>query len=355
MLDHSQALDQALNFLKIFVAPHAAEIDRSPDAIRLAFDEMGKQNLMALKRGMEYGGPGISEQEFRIFQEECARASGTFAFLQTQHQSAASLIGGSENSTLKQEYLPKMGDGRKLVGIGFSQLRRPGKPIMTATPTDGGFILNGLVPWVTGWSYYSEFLIGATLPDGSALFLLVPLIEQKGIKVSPPMELAAMASAMTVSVNFEDFFVQDDLAAFTRPPGWITASDQVNLALQGHFAIGCSLAGLDVLESAAMKRNSEKIQAVLEALRTELKCCREATAEAQLLSGDDTTEQRLFVRAWAIDLAFRCAQAAVISSSGAANSLQHPAQRIYREALVFSVSAQTTTIMEASLSRLIRQ
>jgi len=81
--------------------------------------------------------------------------------------------------------------------------------------------------------------------------------------------------------------------------------------------------------------------------------CKIQTTRAQ--RGEDiVTDERLAVRAWAIDLAVRCAHAAVTASSGAANSLSHPAQRIYREALVYTVSAQTTPIMEATLKRLIR-
>ncbi|WP_293068094.1 MULTISPECIES: hypothetical protein [unclassified Moorena] len=66
-----------------------------------------------------------------------------------------------------------------------------------------------------------------------------------------------------------------------------------------------------------------------------------------------TFEQRLQLRTWAINLAGRCAQAAVTVSSGAANYKHHPAQRVYREALVFTVSGQTTAIMEGSLARLV--
>lgn len=77
-----------------------------------------------------------------------------------------------------------------------------------------------------------------------------------------------------------------------------------------------------------------------------------ATANAQKSADDSTTPERLKVRAWAIDFAVRCAHAAITSSSGAANSIHHPAQRIYREALVYTVSAQTPAVMEATLQRL---
>ncbi|GCA78079.1 hypothetical protein [Microcystis aeruginosa] len=44
--------------------------------------------------------------------------------------------------------------------------------------------------------------------------------------------------------------------------------------------------------------------------------------------------------------------AAVTISKGAANSVRHPAQRIYREALVFAVSGQTEGIIQLSLKLL---
>ena len=63
-------------------------------------------------------------------------------------------------------------------------------------------------------------------------------------------------------------------------------------------------------------------------------------------------ENQLKLRSQGINLAFRCAQAAVITSSGAANNLAHSAG-IYREALVFSVSGQTIDVMAATLKQLV--
>src|SRR5436305_10585450 len=111
-----------------------------------------------------------------------------------------------------------MGNGEKLVGIGFSQLRRKGDPVMKAESCDGGYRLNGHVPWVTGWSFYPEFLIGATLPDGQAVFGIVPLHKTEGhaghVSVSEPMRLAAMESAMTVTADLQNWLLPEDKVAF---------------------------------------------------------------------------------------------------------------------------------------------
>ena len=358
-----EALELAKRFLREEVAPQAQIIDTDLDALHTVVKRLGELNILALKRPTKYGGPEMPEVLFRTYQEEVARTSGTLAFLTTQHQSAVGMIAGGDNEALKADYLPKMASGEKLVGIGFSQLRRSGPPIMCATPVEGGYILEGHVPWVTGWTFFPEFLIGATLPDGRALFAVVPLVdtEQQAsethegsgkVTVSEPMQLASMGMGMTVTVDFDNYFLSPDKVAFIKPEGWIKNSDMINIALQGHFAIGCAMAGIDVVRANAEKKPFPFLKDATETLEKELYALKMATAHAQQSSDDSTTPERLKVRAWAIDFAVRCAHAAIAASSGAANSVKHPAQRIYREALVYTVSAQTPAVMEATLDRL---
>lgn len=351
----NEVLESAIAYLRDEVAPAAQEIDREPEALLAAVQGLCERDLMSLRRPDTYGGPALAEDDFRAFQEECARVSGALAFLQTQHQSAVSMMAKSQNETLKSAYLPKMGNGEKLVGIGFSQLRRSGPPSIRATAIEGGYALDGHVPWVTGWDFFPEFVVGATLDDGRAVLAVVPLPLRSSpeIEVGEPMKLAAMEAANTVTVDFSDFFVPDELVLCTQSADWIRNNDQINIALQGHFAIGCAQAGIDILEAVCKKKDLAFIRDATKALTSELNSCRSATKNAQPGAEEVVTEARLKARAWAIDLAVRCAHAAVAASSGAANSLAHPAQRVYREALVYTVSAQTPQIMEATLERLV--
>jgi alkylation response protein AidB-like acyl-CoA dehydrogenase len=164
-----------------------------------------------------------------------------------------------------------------------------------------------------------------------------------------------MEAANTVSVAFDNYFVPEEKVCFIRESGWIRNNDQINIALQGHFALGCARAGLDILIASSEKKNLDFGREAYARLAKELDECREQTRSAQATGAlEEATEERLKVRAWAIDLAVRCAHAAVAASSGAANSIDHPAQRVYREALVYTVSAQTSQIMEATLARLVR-
>lgn len=355
-MSNDRILEQALAFLRDEVAPNANAIDQDVEALKRALEGMCKRNLMALRRPAEYGGPRFSEPMFRDFQEAVARYSGSLAFLQTQHQSAGSMIAKGENEELKRATLPLMADGQRLIGIGFSQLRRPGPPILTATKSDDGYILNGTVPWVTGYGLFHEFLIGAALEDGRAVFGVVPFTKSQGIDFGEPMRLAAMESPQTVAAQLNEFHLVAENVAFIKPAGWIQNNDMINITLQGFFALGCARAALDQLLVAAERKGTVFLLRAYKSLDQELTECRARTVEAQETDGEEvTTNAKLHIRAWAIDLAARCAHAAVTAHSGAANSVHHPAQRIYREALVYTVSAQTLGIMEATLDRLVQR
>lgn len=353
ILDQS-LLDEAEAYLQKVVAPNAARLDADPQALRQAFQGLGERQLLALRVPSEWQGAGVNELTFRAFQELTARYSGALAFLQTQHQSAAARLAQSSNESLKQHYLPSMSTGQKRIGLGFSQLRRSGKAAVKAMPATGGYCISGDVPWITGWGCFEQFIIGAELPDGRALFGLMPLqsmaqMEGGCISLSQPLQLTAMASTNTVTAKLTNWFLADDQIIDIKPAGWIHQSDHSNVLHHGFFALGCAQAGLDILATAPAQ---SFITAALTALTQELDSCRSAMYQAQAIG--DTGRHQLDLRAWSIDLAVRCAHAAVVVSRGSANYSNHPAQRVYREALAFTIFGQTTAVMEATLKRLTR-
>lgn len=357
MKDHHSLLDTAKSYLFEEVAPLANEIDCNPTALFQALRGFGELGMLALRVPRHWGGKEASEQTYGSFQELVARYSGALAFLQTQHQSAASMLVASSNFLLQEKYLPRMGNGEVLLGVGFSQLRREGDPLTVAIPVAGGYQLNGVIPWVTGQGFFSEFIVAATLPDGSAVFGVVPLRETHqesggAMTLSTPAQLAAMTSTNTVTASLKNWFLPTESVVFLKSAGWIHENDKKNVLRATFLATGCAFAGLDILESVARTKSLSFITNAFDSFQQELRNCRTAVEEAQNNSGLELAE-RLELRAWAIDLAARIAHAAVTVSSGAAIYSSHDAQRVYREALVFTVTGQTRAVMEATLLRLI--
>ena len=349
-----QLLLSAENYLQKIVAPQASQIDRNVEILKQVLLGMGELSLLGLKIPQNLGGSGFKERDYAHFQILVARYSGALAFLQTQHQTAASMLAASSNQELQQSYLPYLGKGKKLIGVGFSQLRRSGTPMLKAEKVENGYVLEGEVPWITGWAIFDSFIMGATLVDGRELYGIVPLQNQQQktggiINFSPTMELVAMNSTNTVSAKFKGWFLEDRQVVEIRQAGSIQEKSQKNVLHHGFFALGCAQAGLDIVKTACSKKPFPFISEFWQELQQEWSNCHQA-----MLAGisDCTYEEKLQLRVWAINLAARCSHGAVIVSSGAANKQENPASRVYREALLFSVSGQTKDVMEESLKSL---
>jgi alkylation response protein AidB-like acyl-CoA dehydrogenase len=344
------SLDAALQFLSEHIRPRAGELDQRLDALRGALADMGRHGLLGLRVPREHGGLGFGPIDFRRFQEASARASGALAFLESQHQSACSLVARSSNEPLRARLLPRLARGETTAAIAFSHLRRAGPPLVQATPTPGGYLLRGRLPWVTGWGIFTLCVTAAPLPDGRILFAVHPLATSPTMTASPPLALAAMAVTQTVTVDVQDHFIPESDVVDLHPPTWIQENDRIAVVLQSPLALGCAQAGIDVLRDEAVRRSSAVMFGAAERLDAELEICRQEAYRAMEENGD--LDRGLRARAAAIELAGRTTHAAVVAAAGAGNLAGHPAQRVYREALAFSVLALSPPIQEAALRRL---
>ena len=334
--------------LQSSIAPQAAQLDKNLKALHQAFQELGRHNLLGLKVAPEWGGQGWDSRAVYQFTEQLARYSGALVFLQSQHQRCVQELWNSDNLSLKETYLKGAIAGRIGLGVGFSHLRRAQQPVVAKETVDG-YLFTGTVPWITGFGIFDHWMLAAQLPDGRAVFVLAPFHTIEGsLNFSEPMELTALGSTQTVTATLQNWVAPEELVLDIKPAGWIQRADMGYPLTHNFFALGCAQAGLDILEKAQTFGLSE-IGAAYKRLRNEVNQCRDATYRTL----ENPSETRLRLRAWAIELAVRCGHGAVIVSRGAANFAQHPAQRVYREALAFSVSGQSNRVMKASLERII--
>jgi predicted house-cleaning noncanonical NTP pyrophosphatase (MazG superfamily) len=342
---------QGETFLKKEVFLRADAIDRNSNILRKTLNTMNKINpcFFQLKLAKNWGGLGISNLGFYSWQIMIAKYSGALSFLQTQHQSAIAMLSQSKNDIVKAKYLPKITKENQFCGVGFSHLRRQGKPSITAIPTEKGYELTGFVPWITGYDIFSYFIIGATLPDGQELYGIMPFQNHDHLEFSLPMKLSAMNSTNTVTATLSQWFLPSEDVVMIQPYQAIHQKDEENVLSHGFFALGCSLAGLRVLGDNCQKINLPKVTDSYARLKAQADNLQHKMLDI-IIHPKDNFEEKLDLRVQAINLAYRCAIAAIISSKGEANQESHCANRIYREALVYSVSGQTIPILTDSLA-----
>jgi alkylation response protein AidB-like acyl-CoA dehydrogenase len=352
-MDFQDILKSTETYLKNCIAAHAEIIDSDWQALKIAFAGLEERSLLALRVPEKWGGVEIDAATFYEYQELTARYSGALSFLQTQHHSATSMLANSDNEMLKSRCLRAIALRELRLGIGFSHLRRSGNPSVTATPAADGYLLSGQVPWVTGFGLFQKFIVAAVLPDDRAVFGLVPFVNSESefgkIAFSEIMQLIAMNSTNTVTATLTNWLLDESQIISFKPKDWISENDRKNVLNFVPATFGCIRAGLDLIETAAQAKNSPFIVAAFQTLENQLDRLKENCQQSKYSS----KAEQLALRAKAIDLAVRCGHAAVAVSSGAANSKMHPAGRIYREALVYTVSGQTQDVMAATLDQIL--
>jgi alkylation response protein AidB-like acyl-CoA dehydrogenase len=346
-------LDSAEIYLKECVSPRAEIIDSDSESLKTALVGLENRSLLALRVPQNCGGADIPPEFYHQYQELTARYSGALSFLQTQHHSATAMLASSDNQMLKTRYLRAIAQKELRLGVGFSHLRRSGNPAVTATPAKDGYLLSGNVPWITGFGLFQKFIVAAVLPDNQAVFGLLPFanIECKygQIACSEIMQLIAMNSTNTVTATLDNWWLEESEIIAVKPIGWIDENDSKNILNFVPATFGCIRGGLDVIVAAATVKDSPLIAAAYQKLQQKLDRLKQHFLQSQ----HSSKAEQLALRAEAVDLAVRCGHAAVVVSSGAANGTLHPAGRVYREALVYTVSGQTKDVMAAELDRIV--
>jgi len=98
------------------------------------------------------------------------------------------------------------------------------------------------VPWVTGFGLFQEFIVAAALPDGQAVFGVVPFVETYqdalGAIFSQPMALA-MTSTNTVTATLTNWFYLKSASSRSNPKGWIQKTIK-ECSQADWLALGCS-------------------------------------------------------------------------------------------------------------------
>ena len=357
--NESRLLSVAARLCETVIAPRAEAVDNGDTDPVLNLQAMADAGLVGVTTPRDFGGHACSGTFQRAFTETLTAACGTTWFILTQHLGSCATIAASENATLRERFLRDMATGEHYVGVGFGHLRRE-DPMLIARDVSGGYTLSGVAPWVTGYPYLKGVIFGATLDTARDrhVYVYAPVSESPAFDSSPPLPLCAMNATATTEVTLRDLFVPHENFVKYSSRQELMRGDERNIAGAVSPAIGCAVGALGTLRTIAGKRGAglPALPASVAAFTEAIDCCR-ANAYAIADGAKDTAdykEKALEARAGAIELAVRVAHAAVAGAGGAGNSRAHPAQRRFREALFYTLTAQTGDVLSATVRRLSR-
>lgn len=333
--------------------PLAQDIDRGLLPVSQQLRLLADAGLMDVNVPASFGGKAANTWAVAQFMEALASGCGVTTFVMLQHITACALISGSTNDQLKADALPGLGKAQKLATVGFSQVRRAGTPMVRCVAEADSYRFDGVIPWSTGWGLAQEIVIGGTLDDGRLVFALAPT-DNPGMTASGPMPLCAMAATSTVSVTLRNVKVDRRRHIKTITQSDMALSDERGLLIVAALSHGVTIAALRVLRQIHAARPSASVQAVTNRAQGKLTELQTQCAHwSGRMTDPDYGKQALTLRARSIQLSVEVAHAAVIAAAGSANDLSHPAQRVMREAMLYSLTAQTRQVQAATLDLLL--
>ena len=300
----------------------------------------------------QWGGWEWSDVEVTRGYLRLSAACLTTTFVITQRTGACLRIAGSDNDLPKQRLLGPLADGESFATVGVSHLttsrRHLAKPALAARPCQGGYVLDGYAPWVTGAAQAETIVLGAVLDDGQQILVALPT-DLPGVEVAEPARLVGLTASHTGEVRLGNVEVSHD---------WLLSGPAENVMRLGTgggtgglqtstLAIGLAQAAIDYLDGETEKRPD------LERPTAELRREHDHLEEMLLeMAGGEPVCSNDELRTKANSLALRASQAALAAAKGTGYMVGHPAGRWCREALFFLVWSCPQGVMNANLCEL---
>jgi alkylation response protein AidB-like acyl-CoA dehydrogenase len=312
--------------------PAAMTVDRADRIPAAHLDLLAEEGLYGLAAPPAAGGLGREDMASAGSVVE-ALASGSLAtaFVWLQHHSPVLAVAASRRPGVAERWLGPLASGERRAGIALAGLR-PGAPGggLRVRAVEGGYVLDGDAPWVTGWDMIDTVHVAARDAADVIHYLLVDAAPAPTL-AARLLDLVAVQASRTVNLSFGGHFVPADRLTGTQPSEEWARSDASGSAFNGFLALGvarrcCRLLGPSPLDA-------------------ELAACRRALLAADATSTPDA-------RAAASKLALRATATLAVQTGSRAVLRDNHAQRLVREAAFLLVFGSRPAIRDALLHRL---
>ncbi len=319
--------------------PAALDVDTEGVIPRSHFDLLAEEGFYGLAGRPEDSGIEVDFPSFVSIVEMLCGGCLTTTFTWMQHHSVVRGLTGTTNADLQQKYLGAAIRGEVRGGVAFAgAIPRP--PRLWAAAIDGGWLLNGEAPFVSGWGIIEMLLIAARDtaggPQGTIVNGLVDAVAGDGATVEE-LRLIAAQGSNTVRLRFEDYFLPSDKVLAEVSHTDFLANQHISARLNGCLAMGVAGRCIRMIGEAGQPETAARLHTAQDAIRARLD---DGLADPPALPA---------ARAAASELAYRAA-GGLVTAVGSTGILQRQhAARLVREATFTLVAAGRPEVRNALL------
>ena len=219
--NHGEALDMlrdtVYHFAKQEIAPIAEQIDQNNQFPNELWPKLGELGLLGITVPESYGGVDMGYLAHAIAIEEISRASASIGLSYGAHSNlCVNQIKLNASEEQKKHYLPKLISGEYIGALAMSESGSGSDVVsmrLSATKSNGGYILNGTKMWITNGPDADILVVYAkTDKDLGAKGITAFLIEKnfEGFSTAQKLDKLGMRGSNTCELIFEDCFVPEE-------------------------------------------------------------------------------------------------------------------------------------------------
>lgn len=350
------------------LAPKVVDVDLKAEYPEEFLRELGATGGFRGAMAPELGGNGLGLKHVIQVMEEASKLCLSTGFLVWCQTACARYIQMSENEALKKSMLPKIATGEVLVGTGLSNTVKSCDTIedfrLSAKKVDGGYIINGVLPWVSNLGPTHYFTTGCPVEgepkgDDGLVFVLVDC-QQAGFKLVDCAHFVALDGTRTLACHFKEAFIPDAMVlshpgqskAYVRriKPGMILA--------QMGMGLGLIEACVEMMKAsnkthAHVNQYLDDQAADLEPVLKEARAATYALADTITATPTaDVTLDILKLRLAGGEYALKAANAAMLHMGAKGYLQKSPAQRRLREAYFIAIVTPATKHLRREIARI---
>ena len=350
------------------IEPHMEDDDETETFRMDIFNELGALGFTGMTLPEEFGGMGLSYEDFAIALCEIAKSSVSYAVTISVSCMVQSILNEFGNNNQKIKYLPALTSGAEIGAFCLSESGAGSDAaslLTTAKKTDGGYILNGSKTWITSGGIAKTYIVMARtgvsggkgisafiVRDGTPGFSYGKKEKKMGWRISPTRELL-----------FHNCFVPDENLLATEGAGFkiaMAALEKGRFTI-GAIAVGCSERALDESVSYALSRHQFKqaifdfqgLQFMMADMATEIECSRLLVLQAarDYDRGVPNAKLACMAKLKATDTAMKVTTDAVQILGGVGYTREYPVERFMRDAKVLQIVEGTNQIQRVVIAR----
>ncbi|MGN0021392.1 MULTISPECIES: acyl-CoA dehydrogenase family protein [Sphingobacterium] len=366
--------ESARNFAVNYIKPYVMEWDQAQTFPIDVFKKLGEHGFMGIVVPEQYGGSGLSYQEYITILDEISKVCGSIGLSVAAHNSlCTNHILSFANEEQKQRYLPKLASGE---WIGAWGLTEPGSGsdaggMNTTAVVDGDyFVLNGDKTFIThAISGDVAVVMARTGEKGDKKGISAFIIEKgtPGFTAGAKMDKLGMRASETGSLFFDNCRIHKDQLIGEIGDGFVQA---LKLLDGGRISIAALSLGIarGAYECALKYANEREqfnskifdFQAVgftLADMATKIEASELLIRKAGLLKdqGKKVTREGAMAKLFASETAVEVSNEGVQILGGYGFTKDFPAEKYFRDAKLCTIGEGTSSIQRMVIAREIKK